>query len=117
MALSLSFFPFFSLFFFILASRSVGSEPPPPPLPATTFHSTSQSFDSVLYRGNLLEFLGGSSLHRIPSLLSARLCRSSGCRDLLRRWLFEGHPDLGISSGASLSHLLYLWGRFFQTLD
>ena len=95
MALSLSFFPFFSLFFFILESRSVGSEPPPPPLPSTTFRSTSQSSDPVLYGGNLLEFLGGSSLHRIPSLLSARLCRSSGYRDLLRLWLFGGHPVWG----------------------
>ena len=90
-ALSLSF----SLFFFILVSRSVGSELPPPPLPPSTFVSTSPSSDPVLYGGNLLEFLGGSSLHQIPSLLSARPCRSSGCRGLLRRWLFGGHPVWG----------------------
>ena len=94
-ALSLSFFLLFSLFFFILVSRPVGSELPPPPLPPTTFVSTSPSFDSVLYGGNLLEFLGGSSLHQIPSLLLARLCRSSGCRGLLRRWLFGGHSVWG----------------------
>jgi hypothetical protein len=90
-ALSLSFF----LFFFILASRSIGSELPPQPLPPTTFVSTSPSSDPVLYGGNLLEFLGGLSLHQIPSLLSARLCRSRGCRGLLRRWLFGGHPVWG----------------------
>ena len=94
-ALSLSFFLFFSLFFFILVSRPVGSELPPPPLPPTTFVSTSPSPDLVLYGGNLVEFLGGSSLHQIPSPLPARPCRSSGCRGLLRRWLFGGHPVWG----------------------
>ena len=109
MVLSLSFFLFFSLFFFILASRSVGSEPPPPPLPSTTFCSTSQSSDPVLYEGNLLEFLGGSRLHRISSLLSAHLCRSSGYRDLLRLWLFGGHPIWG-----SLPVRVYLTSSTFE---
>lgn len=77
-ALSLSFFPFVFLFFLILAPRSDGFEPPPPPLSSTTFCFTSQSSDPVLYGGDLLESLGGSSLQRIPSLLSARIGLSSG---------------------------------------
>jgi hypothetical protein len=94
-ALSLSFFPFVFLFFLILAPRSDGSEPPPPPLSSTTFCFTSQSSDPVLYGGDLLESLGGSSLQRIPSLLSARIGLSSGRWDLLRRWMFGGHRVWG----------------------
>jgi hypothetical protein len=97
--------PFPSLFscsfpfsFSILVSQPIGSELPPPPLPPTTFFSTSPSPDPVLYGGNLLEFLGGSSLHQIPSPLPARPCRSSGCRGLLRQWLFGGHPVWGFLS-------------------
>jgi hypothetical protein len=95
-ALSFSFFfLFFSPFLFILVPRPVGSELPPPPLTPTTAVSTSPSPDPVLYGGNLVEFLGGSSLHQIPSPLPARPCRSSGSRGLLRRWLFGGHPVWG----------------------
>ena len=95
MAFSLSFFPFVFLFFLILAPRSDGFEPSPPPLSSTTFRFTSQSSDPVLYGGDLLEYLGGSSLQRIPSLLSTRIGLFSGRWDLLRRWMFGGHRVWG----------------------
>uniref|UniRef100_A0A2N9I350 Uncharacterized protein n=1 Tax=Fagus sylvatica TaxID=28930 RepID=A0A2N9I350_FAGSY len=94
-ALSLSFFPFFFLFLPILAPRSDGSEPPPPPLSSTTFLFISLSSDPVLYRGDLLEFLGGSSLQQIPSLFPASIGLPSGRRDLLRRWMFDAHRVWG----------------------
>jgi hypothetical protein len=85
-------FPFVFSFFLILAPRSNGSKPPPPPpISSTTFHFTPQSPDLVLHGGDLLESLSGSSLQRIPSLLSARFDLSGGRRDLLRRWMLDGH--------------------------
>jgi hypothetical protein len=38
-----------------------------------------------------LEALGGSSLHRPLSLLSAQNCHSSGRQDTLRQWMYGGH--------------------------
>jgi hypothetical protein len=91
-AFSLSSFPFLFSLFLILAPRPDGSEPPPPPsLSSTTFSSTPQSPDLVLHEGDLMESLGGSSLQQIPSLLSARFDLSGGRRDLLRRWMLDGH--------------------------
>ena len=95
MALFLSFSPFILLFFLLLASRSDGSESPPPPLSSPTFRFTSPSSDLGLSGGDLLEALGDSSLQWTLSLLSARPCLSSGCRDLLQLWLFGGHPVWG----------------------
>ena len=79
-----------------LAPRSDDSESPPPPLSSPTFCFTSYSSDLVLYGGDLLEALGGSSLQRTPSLLSARLCLSSGRQDLLQLWMFGGHWIWGL---------------------
>ena len=77
---------------FILAPRPDGSEPPPPPpLYSTTFRSTPQSPDLALHKGDLMESLGGLSLLQIPSLLSARFDLSGGRRDLLWRWMLDGH--------------------------
>ena len=67
----------------------------PPPLTSTTFRSSFQSFDLVLYRGDLLDALGGSSLQRILSFLSASLGLSSRRQDLLRWWMFGGHRVWG----------------------
>jgi hypothetical protein len=94
-ALSLSFFPFFFLFLPILAPRSDGSESPPPPLSSTTFLFISLSSDPVLYRGDLLESLGGSSLQQIPSMFSASIGLPSGRRDLLPWWMFDAHQVWG----------------------
>uniref|UniRef100_A0A2N9EV72 Uncharacterized protein n=1 Tax=Fagus sylvatica TaxID=28930 RepID=A0A2N9EV72_FAGSY len=69
---------------------------PPPPLSSPTFRFTSLSSDLDLYGWDLLEALGGSSLHRTFSLLSARLFLSSGCRDLLRPWMFGEHRIWGL---------------------
>ena len=76
--ISPSFFPFLFLFLLFLTTRSDGSESPPPPLPFPTFRFTSHPSDLVLYGGDLLEALGDSSLHRPLSLLSTRICHSSG---------------------------------------
>ena len=43
----------------------------------------------------MLESLGGLSLQRIPSLLSARFDLSGGRRDLLRQWMLDGHRVWG----------------------
>ena len=56
---------------------------------------TYQSSDLVLYGGDLLEALSGSSPKQIISLLSVRLGLSSGRRDLLRRWMSGGHRVWG----------------------
>uniref|UniRef100_A0A2N9FLE8 Uncharacterized protein n=1 Tax=Fagus sylvatica TaxID=28930 RepID=A0A2N9FLE8_FAGSY len=100
----------------MVRSRSDDSEPPPPPLSSTTFRFTSQSSDLVLHGGDLLESLGGSSLQRIPSLLSARFGLSSGRRDLFRRWMFGGHRVWGFLPSSSFYQLPYTWGRLFKTL-
>ena len=88
-------FPFVFSFFLILAPRSDGSELPPPPISSTTFRFTLQSPDLILHGGDLLESLGGLSLQRIPSLLSARFDLSGGRRDLLRQWMLDGHRVWG----------------------
>uniref|UniRef100_A0A2N9HCG1 Integrase catalytic domain-containing protein n=1 Tax=Fagus sylvatica TaxID=28930 RepID=A0A2N9HCG1_FAGSY len=75
--------------------RSDGTESPPLPPSSPTFHFTSPSSDLGLSGSDLLEALGDSSLQRILSLLSAHPCLSSGCRDLLRLWLFGGQPVWG----------------------
>jgi hypothetical protein len=95
-AISPSFFPFLFLFLLFLTTRSDGSESPPPPLPFPTFRFTSHPSDLVLYGGDLLEALGDSSLHRSLSLLSARICHSSGRRDYRRQWMFGGHRIWGL---------------------
>ena len=98
-------FYFISLFFLILALRSDGFEPPPPPPSSTTFLFTSHSSDPVLYGGDLLESLGGSSLQQISSLLSARFDLSDGRRDLLQRWMLDGHRVWRfISASVSINH-------------
>uniref|UniRef100_A0A2N9HPG1 Uncharacterized protein n=1 Tax=Fagus sylvatica TaxID=28930 RepID=A0A2N9HPG1_FAGSY len=38
-----------------------------------------------------MESLGGSSLQQISSLLLARFDLSGGRRDLLQRWMLDGH--------------------------
>ena len=78
-----------------MAPRSDGSEPSPPPLISSTFRSTFQPSDLVLYGGDLLDALGGSSLQRILSFLSARLGLSSRRQNLLRQWMFGGHRVWG----------------------
>jgi hypothetical protein len=95
-ALFLFLSPFIFPFFLLLAPRSDGSESPPSPLPFPTFRFTSQPSDLVLYEGDLLEVLGGSSLHRPLSLLSAQICHSSERRDPLRQWMFGGHRFWGL---------------------
>jgi hypothetical protein len=55
------------------------------------FRFTYQSSDLVLYGGDLLGALGGSSPKQIISLLSIRLGLSSVRRDLLRRRMSGGH--------------------------
>jgi hypothetical protein len=92
----LSFSLLIFLFFLLLAPRSDVSELPPPPLSSPTFRFTSFSSDRVLYGWDLLEALGGSSLQRTLSLLSARLFLSSERRDLLRLWMFGGHRVWGL---------------------
>uniref|UniRef100_A0A2N9ECH8 Uncharacterized protein n=2 Tax=Fagus sylvatica TaxID=28930 RepID=A0A2N9ECH8_FAGSY len=77
-------------------SRSDGSESLPPPLPFPTFYFTPHPSDLALYDGDLLEALGDSSLHRLLSLLSARICHSSGRRDHRRQWMFGGHRIWGL---------------------
>ena len=94
-AIFLSFSLFIFLLFLVLAPRFDVSEPPPPPLSSPTFRFTSLSSDLDLYGWDLLEALGGSSLHRTLSLLSARLFLSSGCQDLLRPWMFGEHRIWG----------------------
>jgi hypothetical protein len=76
------------LLFLILVLKSDGTEPPSPPRSPTTFLFTFQSSDLVLFGGVLLEALGGSSIQRVLSILSTRLGRSRGCRDLLRQRMF-----------------------------
>uniref|UniRef100_A0A2N9FI19 Uncharacterized protein n=1 Tax=Fagus sylvatica TaxID=28930 RepID=A0A2N9FI19_FAGSY len=76
----------------MVRSRSDGTEPPSPPRSPTTFLFTFQSSDLVLFGGVLLEALGGSSIQRVLSILSTRLGRSRGCRDLLRQRMFEPLP-------------------------
>jgi hypothetical protein len=81
---SSSHFPllFYFFVFFWLSDRMLPScRHRPSLLPPFLF--TSPSSDLSLYGGNLLEALGDSSLQRTPSLLAARFCFSSGCRDLL----------------------------------
>ena len=105
-ALPLSVFPFVSLFFLILAPRSECSEPPPPPPSSTTFLFTPHSPDPVLYGGDLLESLGGSSLQRFPFPFLASIDRFSGRLDLLRRWMFGGHRVWGfLPARVSVNHL------------
>uniref|UniRef100_A0A2N9HIJ9 Uncharacterized protein n=1 Tax=Fagus sylvatica TaxID=28930 RepID=A0A2N9HIJ9_FAGSY len=70
----------------MVRSRSDGSESP----------IISQPSDLALYGGDLLEALGGSSLHRPLSLLSAQNCHSSGRRDTLRQWMYGGHRLWGL---------------------
>ena len=106
MAFSLSSFLFIFSLVFILAPRPDGSEPPPPPsLSSTTFRSTPQSPDLVLHEGVLTESLGGSSLLQMPSLLSARFDLFGGRRDLLWRWMLDGHRVWRfISTSAFINH-------------
>ena len=94
--LFLSFSPFIFPFFLLLAPRSDGSEPPPPSLSFPTFRFTAHLSNLDLYGGDLLEALGGLSLHRPLSLLSARICLFSGRQDLLRPWMFSGHRVWGL---------------------
>jgi hypothetical protein len=95
-AISPSFFPFLFLFLLFLTTRSDGSESPPPPLSFPNFRFTSHPSDLVLYGGDLLEALGDLSLHRPLSLLSARICHSSGRRDHRRQWMSGGHRIWGL---------------------
>ena len=83
------------LLFLILVLRSDGTEPPSPPRSPTTFRFTFQLSDLVLFRGVLLEALGGSSIQRVLSILSTRLDRSSGRRDFLRLRMFGRHRVWG----------------------
>uniref|UniRef100_A0A2N9FRU3 Uncharacterized protein n=1 Tax=Fagus sylvatica TaxID=28930 RepID=A0A2N9FRU3_FAGSY len=76
----------------MVRSRSDVAEPSPPPHSFPTFRFTSPSSDLDLYGWDLMEALGGSSFHQTLSLLSARLFLSSGCRDLLRPWMFGAPP-------------------------
>uniref|UniRef100_A0A2N9FLG4 Uncharacterized protein n=1 Tax=Fagus sylvatica TaxID=28930 RepID=A0A2N9FLG4_FAGSY len=62
----------------VAQDRSDGTEPPSPPRSSTTFRFTFQASDLVLFGGVLLEALGGSSIQRVLSILSARLGRSRG---------------------------------------
>jgi hypothetical protein len=82
-----SLFSFVFLLLLLLETKSDGSE--------LLFRFTYQSSDLVLYGGDLLEALGGSSPKQIISLLSVRLGLSSGRRDLLRRWMSGGHRVWG----------------------
>ena len=82
-----SLFSFVFLLLLVLETKSDGSEP--------LFCFTYQSSDLVLYRGDLLEALGGSSPKQIISLLSVRLGLSSGHWDLLQRWMSGGHQVWG----------------------
>ena len=91
----LSFPSIVFLLFLILVLRLDGTEPPSPPRSPTTFCFTFQSSDLVLFGGVLLEALGGSSIQRALSILSARLGLSSGRRDLLRLRMFGGHRVWG----------------------
>uniref|UniRef100_A0A2N9IWV3 Uncharacterized protein n=1 Tax=Fagus sylvatica TaxID=28930 RepID=A0A2N9IWV3_FAGSY len=53
-----------------------------------------------------MESLGGSSLQQISSLLSTRFDLSGGRRDLLRRWMLDGHRVWRfISASVSINHL------------
>ena len=118
MAFSLSLSLSFALFFLFLTPWSDKPEPPPPPLSFPSFYFTSQSSNRFLYEGDLLETLGGSSFQRTLSLLSAHLFLSSGCRDLLRLWMFGGHQIWGLLLaqdsiaytiiGVDISKLLFL---------
>ena len=94
--LFLSFSHFIFPFFLFLTTRSDRSESLPPPLPFPTFRFTPHPSNLVLYGRDLLEALGDSSLHRPLSLLLARICHSSGCRDHRRQWIFGGHPIWGL---------------------
>ena len=85
------FFLLTSLCCLLLIPGSEVSELPPQLLSSSTFCFTSFSSDRALYGWDLLEALGGSSLQRTPSLLTARLGLSSRHQDLLRRWMFSGH--------------------------
>ena len=52
-----------------------------------------------------MESLGGSSLQQISSLLSARFDLSDGRRDLLQRWMLDGHRVWRfISASVSINH-------------
>jgi hypothetical protein len=93
------FSSFVFLLFLLLATRSDSSEPPSPPLSSITFRFSSLYSDLVLYGGDLLEALGGSSPQRTLSLLSAYLGLFSGRRDLLRLWMFGGHRVWGVTPG------------------
>uniref|UniRef100_A0A2N9G740 Uncharacterized protein n=1 Tax=Fagus sylvatica TaxID=28930 RepID=A0A2N9G740_FAGSY len=97
-AISPSSFLFLFLFLFLLflTTRSDGFESPPPPLPFPTFRFTPHPSDLVLYGGDLLEAMGDSSLHRLLSLLSARICHSSAHRDHRQQWMFGEHRIWGI---------------------
>uniref|UniRef100_A0A2N9FRX0 Reverse transcriptase domain-containing protein n=1 Tax=Fagus sylvatica TaxID=28930 RepID=A0A2N9FRX0_FAGSY len=75
---------------------SDGSELSPPPLTSTTFRSTFQPSDLVLYGEDLLDALDGLSLQQILSFLSTKLGLSSRHQDLLRRWMFGEHRVGGI---------------------
>uniref|UniRef100_A0A2N9EP30 Uncharacterized protein n=1 Tax=Fagus sylvatica TaxID=28930 RepID=A0A2N9EP30_FAGSY len=79
----------------MVRSRSDGTEPPSPPRSSTTFRFTFQSSDLVLFGGVLLEALGGSSIQRVLSILSARLGRSRGRRDYLRLRMLGWHRGWG----------------------
>jgi hypothetical protein len=97
-AISPSSFLFLFLFLFLLflTTRSDGFESPPPPLPFPTSRFTPHPSDLVLYGGDLLEAMGDSSLHRLLSLLSARICHSSAHRDHRQQWMFGEHRIWGI---------------------
>ncbi len=92
-----------SLFVFLLSpllvTRLDDSEPPSSPLSSTTLRLSSLSSDLVLYRGDLLDALGGSSPQRTLSILSACLGLSSGRRDLPRLWMCGGYRDWRVIPG------------------
>ena len=80
---------FFFSFFFWYSDRTIPSRRHHPyPLPLSVsplIHPIWSCMGEIYWR------LGGLSLQRSLSLLSARLCLSSGRRDLLQSWMFSGH--------------------------
>ena len=98
MAISPSSFLFISLFLFLLflTTRSDGFESPPTSLPFPSFRFTPHPSDLVLYSGDLLEAMGDSRLHRLLSLLSARIYHSSAHRDHRQQWMFGEHWIWGL---------------------